>query len=123
MLFAHSDTNPAFWRMVFSRSVSESSSQTIRIRAPSGTFNIKPERVLLSPVVSRVRVRRLIPRTLHFCVPVLGLTRSVTIAFRDSSHRLAASLIQAAADRAGLGDVVTGRRQSHSALPRNVSTP
>src|SRR5260370_38514204 len=72
---AHSDTNPAFWRMVFSRSVSESSSQTIRIRTPSGTFNVKPERVLLSPVVSRVRVRRLIPRTLHFCVPVLGLTQ------------------------------------------------
>src|SRR5216684_3430176 len=75
MLLAPSETNPASWRVVFSRSVSESSSQTIRIRAPSGTFNVKRERVLLSPVVSRVCVRRLIPRTLHFCVPVLGLTQ------------------------------------------------
>src|SRR5467141_5272453 len=74
MLFAHSDTNPAFWRIVFSCSVSESSSQTIRIRAPSGTFNVKRERVLLSPVISRVGVRRIIPGTLHFCVPALGLT-------------------------------------------------
>src|SRR6266478_9074355 len=75
MLFAHSETNPASWRMVFSRSVLNSSSQTIRIRAPSGTFNVQRERVLLSPVVSRVCVRRLIPRTLRFCVPVLGLTQ------------------------------------------------
>src|SRR5438552_18365749 len=71
MLFAHSETIPAFWRMLFSRSVS---SQTIRIRAPSGTFNVKLERVLLSPVISRVRARRIIPRTLHSCAPVHGLT-------------------------------------------------
>src|SRR5467141_522072 len=101
MLLAPSETNPASWRVVFSRSVSESSSQTIRIRAPSGTFNIKPERVVLSPVVSRVRVRRLIPRTLHFCVPVLGLTQICHHLLSESSHRLGASLTQAAADRAG----------------------
>src|SRR6267378_5268352 len=75
MLLVHSETIPAFWRVVFSRSVSESSSLTIRIRAPSGTFNVKRERVLLSPVDSRVCVRRLMPRTLHSCVPVLGLTQ------------------------------------------------
>src|SRR3989454_5167379 len=101
MLFAHSDTNPAFWRMVFSCSVSESSSQTIRIRAPSGTFNVKPERLLLSPAVSRVRARTLIPHILHSCVPVRGLTQF----FHHSSPRqfpsLGASLVQATADRAG----------------------
>src|SRR6267378_3308203 len=101
MLLAPSETNPASWRAVFSRSVSESSSQTIRIRAPSGTFNVKRERVLLSPVVSRVCVRRLIPRTLHFCVPVLGLTQICHHLLSESSHRLGASLTQAAADRAG----------------------
>src|SRR5467141_5148292 len=101
MLLAPSETNPASWRVFFSRSVSESSSQTIRIRAPSGTFNVKRERVLLSPVVSRVCVRRLIPRTLHFCVPVLGLTQICHHLLSESSHRLGASLTQAAADRAG----------------------
>src|SRR5467141_4033055 len=101
MLLAPSETNPASWRVVFSRSVSESSSQTIRIRAPSGTFNVKRQRVLLSPVVSRVCVRRLIPRTLHFCVPVLGLTQIGHHLLSESSHRLGASLTQAAADRAG----------------------
>src|SRR5437016_3144536 len=65
MLFAHSETIPAFWRMLFSRSVS---SQTIRIRAPSGTFNVKLERVLLSPVISSS------PTSFILCVPVRGLT-------------------------------------------------
>jgi len=92
---------PCFLESVLQRSVSESSSQTIRIRAPSGTFNVKRERVLLSPVVSRVCVRRLIPRTLHFCVPVLGLTQICHHLLSESSHRLGASLAQAAADRAG----------------------
>src|SRR6266581_8475533 len=88
MLLVHSEAIPAFWRMVFSRSVSESSSQTIRIRAPSGTFNVEPERVLLSPVISRVRARTLIPRILHFCVPVRGLTQI----FHHSSPRQFPSL-------------------------------
>src|SRR5216684_8221864 len=88
MLIAHSATNPAFWRMVFSRSVSESSSQTIRIRAPSGTFNVEPERVLLSPVISRVRATTLIPHILHSCVPVRGLTQI----FHHSSPRQFPSL-------------------------------
>src|SRR5882762_1907741 len=68
MLFAHSVTNPACWRIFFSRSVSELSSDTIRIRAPSGIFNGEPGRVLLSPVLSPFLVIRLIARLLHFYV-------------------------------------------------------
>src|SRR5260370_34042952 len=75
MLLVYSEAIPVFGRMVFSASVSESSSQTIRIRAPSGTFNVAPERVLLSPVISRVRARTLIPHILHSCIPLHGLTR------------------------------------------------
>src|SRR4029077_5721435 len=75
MLFAHSETNPCSWRMVFSRSASELSSQTIRIRAPSGIFNGEPERVMLSPTLSRGSVKRLMVRLLYFYVPILGPTR------------------------------------------------
>src|SRR5437016_5781988 len=74
MLFAHSETIPAFWRMLFSRSVSESSSQTIRIRAPSGTFNVKLERVLLSPVILEFVPEESSPTSFILCVPVRGLT-------------------------------------------------
>src|SRR6266699_468612 len=68
MLFAHSVTNPCSCRIFFSRSVSELSSQTIRIRAPSGILNGEPGRVLLSPVLSLVLVIKLIARLLHFYV-------------------------------------------------------
>src|SRR6266478_1635696 len=74
MLFAHSETNPASRRMTFNRSVSELSSQTIRNRAPSGTFNGEPDQVLLSTFLSRVCVLRLMVHLLHFYVPVLGPT-------------------------------------------------
>src|SRR6266446_2258389 len=74
MLFAHSETNPASWRMIFSRSVSELSSQTIRNRAPSGTFNGEPDQALLSTFLSRVCVIRLMVRLLHFYISVLGPT-------------------------------------------------
>src|SRR5437899_2858250 len=47
-LFANSETNPACRRMVFSRSVSESLSQTIRIRAPSGTSQLIAPTVLIA---------------------------------------------------------------------------
>src|SRR5467141_1224268 len=124
MSFAHSETNPAFWRMVFSRSVSESSSQTIRIRAPSGTFNVKRERVLLSPVVSRVCVRRLNATHPSFLCsharpkPDLSrlLSEPVPIAWEPLWFKRQPI-------EPGPGYVVTGRRQSHSALPRNVSRP
>src|SRR2546421_10931348 len=124
MLFAHSETIPAFWRMLFSRSVSESSSQTIRIRAPSGTFNVKLDRVLLSPVISRVRARRIIPRTLHSWAPVHGLTHifhpgspeTVPIAWEPLWFKRQPI-------EPGPRYVLAGRRQSHSALPRNVSRP
>src|ERR1700674_706274 len=72
MLFAHSQTNLSSWRMVFSRSVSELSSQTIRIRAPSGIFNGEPDSVMFSAILSRVCVKRIIVNLLHFHVPNLG---------------------------------------------------
>src|SRR3977135_800882 len=74
MLFAHSETNPASCRITFNLSVSELSSQTIRNRAPSGTFNGEPDQVLLSTFLSRVCVLRLIVRLLHFYISVLGPT-------------------------------------------------
>src|SRR6267143_5312702 len=124
MLFAHSETNPAFWRMVFSCSVSESSSQTIRTRAPSGTFNVKRERVLLSPVDSRVCVRRLNATHPPFLcsrarpnpdLPPL-LSETAPIAWEPLWFKRQPI-------EPGPGYVVTGRRQSHSALLRNVSRP
>src|SRR6266478_7476711 len=124
MLFAHSETNPAFWRMVFSCSVSESSSQTIRIRAPSGTFNVKRERVLLSPVDSRVCVRRLnVTHPSFLC----SRTRPNPDLSPLLSEKVANAWEPLCFKRQpigpGPGYVVTGQRQSHSALPRNVSTP
>src|SRR2546429_1741500 len=124
MLFAHSETIPAFWRMLFSRSVSESSSQTIRIRAPSGTFNVKLERVLLSPVISRVRARRIIPHILHSlcsCArpnPHLSPLLSETVPIAWETLWFKRQPIEP-----GPGYAVTGRRQSHRAVPRNVSRP
>src|SRR3981189_288528 len=91
MLLAHSETNPASWRTPFSRSVSELSSQTIRIRAPSGTFNGEPERVLLSPVLSPVLVIRLIVRLLHFYLSKLSSAIGLENHGNESSkhiHRL-----------------------------------
>src|SRR2546427_11884107 len=48
MLFPNSETNTACRRMVFSRSVSDSLSHTIRIRAPSGTAQLIAPTVLIA---------------------------------------------------------------------------
>ena len=65
MLFVHSETNPASWRMVFSRSVSESSSQTIRIRTPSGTLYVDlcKEKPPATVTISRNQWSTLDPRS------------------------------------------------------------
>src|SRR5260370_605553 len=69
MLFAHSEAKPSCRRTSFSRSVSELSSQTIRIRAPLGTLSFNPvERLVLSDAVGVCVLRPMAHRP-SFVVP------------------------------------------------------
>src|SRR5579862_3533297 len=81
MLFVHSGENPASTSKVFSRSMSQSSSDTIRIPAGSGTSNGKLKRGSLSQAI------RLTVYLLHLTSFVLLGAASCMCLGRYKSHQ------------------------------------